>query len=119
MKLKFQRKEHLQIAFPKITGVLLFLKGHSHLIAKCSQLSIHCLSAPNPAHLALLCGAGAGHCNIFSSPAGAILPLPIEGAKEALQEAEASLPGSGVLPPSCSCPVASDFARHLVVLTLW
>lgn len=44
----------------------------------------------------------------FSLPAGAILPLPVEGAERALQQAGASLPGSGVPLPPNSCLGASD-----------
>lgn len=85
-----------------------YIPNTTHIwIAKCNQLSIHCLSAPNPASFALLGGAEAGCCNKFSLPAGA-LPLPVEGAERAGQQAGATLPGSGVLLPSCYCPVVNN-----------
>lgn len=51
---------------------------------------MHCPSAPHPALFVLLCGAGGERCTIFSLPAGAVLPLRVEGAETALQEAGAS-----------------------------
>lgn len=71
-------------------------------IAKCSQLSIHCLPAPNAVLFAQLCGARALWCPAL--PAGAISPLPIEG----------TVAGRGPSSwfwcafPSCSCPVTID-----------
>lgn len=88
--------------------VCFYLPNTTHVwIAKRNQLSIRCLSAPNPASLALLRGAKAGRCNKFLLPAGATLPLPAEGAERAGQKAEATLPGSGVLLPSRYCPVVN------------
>lgn len=72
------------------------------LIAKCSQLSIHCLPVFHAVLFAQLCGTGC--CNILHLPALTILPLPIEGT------AAGRVPSSWFLCafPSCSCPVAID-----------
>lgn len=91
---------------PKILRVCFHLSNTTHIwSANCTQFLSHCLSAPNPTFFALVCGAGAGRCTIFSLPAGAILPLPVEGAETALLEVGVSF---WFRCSSCSWPVASD-----------
>lgn len=84
---------------------LFLLSNTTHTsIAKCNQLSVHCLPVPHAVLFAQLCGAGAGGCNILNLPAGAILSLPIEGT------AAGRGPSSWFWCafPSCSCPVSID-----------
>lgn len=106
--LKFQSNELLQIALQRdcrytsiyqtpLTFGLLSVISYWFIVF-----------SSNSVLFAQVCGAEAGCWNIFNLPAGAMLTLLVEGAERALQQAGASLPGSGVLLLTCSFPVASD-----------
>lgn len=81
---------------PKKLRVCFHLSDTPHIWgAHCTPLPGHCLSAPNPTFLALLCGTRAGRCTGFSLPSDAVLPLPAEGAETACRRQ-----GPAVLAPA-------------------
>ena len=88
--------------------VCFYLSNTSHVwIAKRTQLSIHHLSAPNPAFFALLSGAGAGCSNIFFFASWCNITLASRGCWEDTAEGR-DLSSWFRCAASCSCSVATD-----------